>query len=121
MVLTGEATTDLQGLDPADIVAFRVTSEGWDQVPVQVDERHLMNLRDVYPRPFTCNAGTQCFDPGERQLEIVVYSDPVTYSGADPDATLDADDEIVFMASDTGGCKGFGPAASSRSEATFGR
>jgi hypothetical protein len=103
VVLAGAQVGSLQGIAPADLVAFRFGDDGWEQIPVQVDERHMKNLRDVYPRPFSCNANTQCFDPGNRVLNVLVYSDPATYSGADTDAALDADDEVVFMVSDAGG------------------
>ena len=36
-------------------------------------------------------------------LTILTYTDANTFVGADPDATIDANDEIVFMAKDTGG------------------
>jgi hypothetical protein len=53
-----------------------------------------VDLRTLYP-----------FSSGVVQADNVVtnaYSDPGTLSGADPDPTIDADDEIALMAADTG-------------------
>ena len=95
VVLT--APLPLVGIAPADLVAFRWAG-GWQQIPVQVDERAMVNFDNVYngvgggPCPASCGGGFTRLD----------YTDPDTFTGADSDATLDADDEIVFMASDTG-------------------
>ena len=32
-----------------------------------------------------------------RELTSLLYSDPETYAGPDPDTTFDLDDELVFM------------------------
>ena len=32
-----------------------------------------------------------------RELTSLLYSDPETYAGPDPDPTFDLDDELVFM------------------------
>ncbi|MEQ1785455.1 MAG: hypothetical protein ABL966_00260 [Acidimicrobiales bacterium] len=93
VVLTGAAVPDLVGVGPQDVVAFRWNRDqgAWEQVPVQVDERHLdylTKLRD--------GAGTS----GPQTL---AYSDPSANAGADPVSTLDNDDEVAFMADDTGG------------------
>ena len=46
VVLTGAQLTDLVGAAPGDIVAFRYDTDAgaWDQVPVQVDQRHVERL-----------------------------------------------------------------------------
>jgi hypothetical protein len=74
-------------------VAFRWNSEQhhWEQEPVQVDERHMEFLTKMRN-----GAGTA----GPKAL---AYSDPSANAGADPIPTLDSDDEIAFMAADTGG------------------
>src|SRR5829696_8725521 len=93
VVLTGAQVPGLVGLAPGGIVAFRWNSEGrrWEQVPVQVDERHLEFLTKM-------RNGTGTTGP-----KALAYSDPGANAGADPVATFDADDEIAFMAGDTGG------------------
>ena len=32
-----------------------------------------------------------------RELTSLLYSDPETFAGSDPDPTFDLDDELVFM------------------------
>jgi hypothetical protein len=75
-------------LDPDRIVGFRYAA-GWIQIPIQVDERAVNDYGIVYNT-----------DPVG--LTILAYCDPETYMGPDPDPTFDADDELVFMAKDTG-------------------
>jgi hypothetical protein len=93
VVLRGSDLPDLVGIDPGDIVAFRYDTQAgaWDQVPVQVDERHLEHLTQL--RDGTGTTGPMA----------MAYSDPGANAGADPVATFDADDEVAFMADDTGG------------------
>jgi hypothetical protein len=93
VVLQGSGLPDLIGTDPDDIVAFRYDTQAgaWDQVPVQVDERHLEHLTQL--RNGTGSTGPMA----------IAYSDPAANAGADPVATFDADDEVAFMADDTGG------------------
>ncbi len=97
VVLTGASLPTLAGSIPGDVVGFRWTGSAWDQVPVQVDERAAVPFNQIYNNAtcaFACNytgaaGGT-------------VYTDPDTWTGADPDATLDANDEVAFMAKDSG-------------------
>jgi hypothetical protein len=92
VVLTGADVPTLVGAMPNDVVAFRYGG-GWTQIPVQVDERFIQNFQTIYHNAAPVNANTS-------QL---VYADAGTYTGADPDPTLDANDEIAFMAQDAGG------------------
>jgi hypothetical protein len=92
VVLVGADIGALAGIAPGDLVAFRDTGSGWQQVPVQVDERALVTMYQIYGQTI-----------GHPNLTILTYTDANTWVGADPDATLDANDEIVFMAKDTGG------------------
>ncbi len=92
VVLTGADIPSLNGLAPSDLVAFRNINGVWSQLPVQVDERHTTDVgadiyRGDYPSGFI----------------LLAYSDPLTDMGADPNPTIDANDEIVFMAKDAGG------------------
>lgn len=93
VVLTGAQVTDLVGTNPDGIVAFRWHTPNWtwQQVPVQVDERHLEFLTKM--RNGTGTSGPQS----------LAYSDPSANAGADPVTTFDTDDEVAFMADDTGG------------------
>src|SRR5262245_50970275 len=91
VVLTGATLGSLAGISPGDLVAFRWAA-GWVQIPVQVDERAQVNFNAFYN-----NVGG--FGGGFTTLD---YTDAGTHTGADPNATLDADDEVVFMARDAG-------------------
>ncbi len=107
VVRTGADLPGVAGLAPGDIVAFRHTRPGgvptWTQIPVQVDERKVV--------PFGTYSGAgapgiegsvygRVTGAGPTALQ---YADPNTFVGPDTDPTFDADDELVFMASDAGG------------------
>ncbi len=87
-MLTGSLLPSLLGSPPERIVAFRYDG-GWIQVPVQVDERAWVDFGVLYGG-FPAGVGT------------VTYTDPLTYAGPDPDATFDADDELVLRIGDAG-------------------
>jgi len=96
VVLDGADLPALAGAPVGDVVAFRASSAGWTQIPVQVDERLATTVADVYDLPpDQFNSSTA--------IPISAYADPTTFAGADPDPALDADDEVVFMARDAGG------------------
>ena len=96
VVVTGDQASALAGARPDRIVGFRASSDGWTQIPVQVDERVATTVQAVYDLP-----------PGRfgssTDIPVDVYADPDTHVGADPDTTFDADDEIALMAHDAGG------------------
>lgn len=91
VVVTGADTPRLSGAAPGRIVGFRFVRDRWKHVPVQIDERALVDYGAV-----------RAFPPGTRPFSEVAYSDPDTLAGADPDPAFDADDELVAMAKDTG-------------------
>ena len=86
VVLTGAALPAFVGADPSRIVAFKYDA-GWVQIPLQIDERTVVDFGQIYNT-----------DP-IGQL-VLTYADPGTFTGADPDATFDDDDELVFLARD---------------------
>jgi hypothetical protein len=92
VVLLGTDVPSLAGIAPGDLIAFRDTGSGWQQIPIQVDERALVTMYQIYGQTYS-----------HPNMTILTYTDADTFVGPDPDATLDADDEIVFMAKDTGG------------------
>jgi hypothetical protein len=100
VVVTGAGVPALNGAAPDRIAAF-AWSGSWQQVPVQVDERKLVDLRLAYPTPFACGGNSFCFAPFSTPPKLR-YADAGTRIGADPDPTVDADDEIAFMAKDAG-------------------
>ncbi len=76
------------GILPSELVAWRWTG-GWEQVPVQVDERDVRDFGQLY----------QSSPTGATSL---VYTDEATFTGPDSNLLLDADDQIVVMLRDTG-------------------
>jgi hypothetical protein len=88
VVVTGATVPSLSGVAAGDVVAFRWLN-AWQQVPVQVDERKQVDLGTVY------NGAALGFT-------TTVYADPGTFTGADANPNVDSDDEIAFMAGDTG-------------------
>ena len=114
VVITGAETPLLTGSAPTGVVAFSWFSGTWQQVPVQVDERKMIDYRPIR------QAG---FNPGNEFRELA-YADPDTWAEADGvpqtvttpanpgsgapvpgttgDPTLDQDDEIAMMAADAG-------------------
>ena len=101
VVLTGARVTELAGTAPGRIVGFAATGSGWQQIPVQVDERKDTNVATVYDLPTS-----QTFYGSSINVPINVYADPGTFTGPDTDPAFDADDELVFMARDAGGPRG---------------
>ncbi|MBN1345806.1 MAG: hypothetical protein JXQ73_24155 [Phycisphaerae bacterium] len=89
VVLLGSSLPWLTGVGVGNIVAFRYDG-GWQQIPVQIDERKVVDYSQVN------------LDPNCAGHTTTAYVDPNTYTGADTDPTFDADDELVFMAKDAG-------------------
>lgn len=110
VVLEGGVVGPLIGSRPERLVAFSWKG-GWRQVPVQVDERRMVDVKTLYPDP----APDYAFGDG---FPLEVYADGKTRTGADPDPRLDADDEIAFMARDTG--RRVAPGNRRRPSGTFG-
>jgi len=92
VVLKGADVPALLGVQPDSVVAFSY-DDGWKQIPVQVDERAVVDYSAV-------RQGNQT---GGRPFSHEAYTDPNTFAGADPDPTLDDGDEIAMMAKDAGG------------------
>ncbi|MBN1345805.1 MAG: hypothetical protein JXQ73_24150 [Phycisphaerae bacterium] len=88
VVLAGADVPSLVGQAPSQVVAFQYEG-GWVQIPVQIDERKIVDFGVVY-------------DDSPIGVTTLAYADANTYCGADPDPTFDADDELVFMAKDAG-------------------
>src|SRR6478672_4388513 len=86
VVVGGSLVPSLQGVPIGDVVAFRWTN-GWAQVPVQIDQRKRVELNTVYGKP----ANTT------NPVNVVVYTDPNTFVGAGS-GKLTPDDAIVVMA-----------------------
>lgn len=99
VVLIGGQLPGLGGALPGDIVGF-AWRDGWQQVPVQVDERVLGDFCAVYAEALLGD-GAPC--KTAQTIEALFYADADTYTGPDSDPGFDRDDELVFMARDAGG------------------
>lgn len=97
VVLTGSDLPILRGAAPDRVVGFRYDA-GWVAIPVQIDERAVVDFAQIYNRPVS----------GSTHL---MYTDPDTFTGADPVATFDDDDELVFLAGEAGGLAPIGAPA----------
>ncbi|GAA4361933.1 hypothetical protein GCM10023185_29340 [Hymenobacter saemangeumensis] len=99
VVMTGASLSVFASLRPADVVGFRYANSAWQQIPVQVDERALLDV----VKPYGALAAAAGYPPSPNNPRILFYTDAGTFTGADPVTTIDADDELVFMTKDAGG------------------
>ena len=99
VVLTGASLPAYASLAPASIVGFQFKAGAWRQIPVQVDERALLDIVTPYGSAATGTA----YPPAATNPRVLFYCDASTKVGADATATFDADDELVFMVADAGG------------------
>jgi hypothetical protein len=88
VVMTGLDLPAFSGAPVDRIAAFRYQG-GWIQIPVQIDERDLVDFGTVY-------------DQAPTGIATLTYTDGATYAGPDSDPLFDDDDELVFMAADAG-------------------
>jgi hypothetical protein len=108
VVMTGAGLPRLVGKAPQSLVGFAWDGNAWHQVPVQVDERDLVNPGQILHRP----AASWAKLPGGAPFTTLVYTPPPTltagyqswptYTPADSNAAFDANDELSFLANDTG-------------------
>jgi hypothetical protein len=100
--MLGAQIPGLKSAAPGDIVAFARKEGAWAQIPVQVDERAVVDFCEIYGK----SSGLWNSSPACKTDQVVTalfYTDTETFTGADPDALFDDDDELVFMARDAGG------------------
>jgi hypothetical protein len=97
VVLTGANISTLTGIGPGKVVGFRWTGTGWTQVPIQIDERAVVNFSKIYHNPSAVFYGSQV-----SLVSALVYTSTNTWTGADPDPKFDSNDELAFMARDAG-------------------
>jgi hypothetical protein len=108
VVMTGTQLPRLLGSAPDSLVAYRYklvkgrqSKHGkWVAVPVQVDERAVVDFGQT-PTAAPGSQGT-VYGTAPVGATALQYTDPNTFVGPDPDPTLDGNDEVAFMASDTG-------------------
>jgi len=92
---------------PDDIVAFKYQSSSWVQIPIQIDERVLLDITEPYDSlelEEIRSMGNECLRNSTRDTtwNVLFYADAETHIGADTAATFDNDDELLFMTKDAG-------------------
>jgi hypothetical protein len=102
-VIQGVDLPTLIGEVPGDIIALRYEG-GWQQIPMQVDERDVRDLGGIYG--ISCPAGAEG-TAGQAYskpcgVDELVYTDAGTYTGQDNNTTFDSNDEVALMANDVG-------------------
>ncbi len=103
VVLTGSKLGPLDGIKPRRLVAFRSTGSGaWRQIPVQVDQRLEVDFGTMPSSNGSPGATGTVYGTTAVGTEALQYADANTFVGADPDPTLDDDDEVAMIASDAG-------------------
>ncbi len=101
VVITGADVPGMEGVSAVDIVGYARQGGAWQLIPIQVDERVVVDLCEVYGK----SSGRWTSSPAcktDQVLTSLVYADAQTYTGADPNALFDLDDEVVWMARDSG-------------------
>jgi hypothetical protein len=101
VVLTGSSIPSLLGIPPSRLVAFRYQA-GWQQIPVQVDERALLDLNQPYDGMTCSGTNSFCYPKPPNGVLKLLYTDANTFTGADANPNIDADDEVALMAKDAG-------------------
>ena len=115
VVLTGHDLPRLVGAPPYGLAAYRFKAKGkgkWVRVPVQVDERALVDF-GTHPgnNAIPGTPGSVYGNGAPTSLAALQYVDPGTFTDRDQNPWLDFDDEVAMMAFDAGAKvpKGFGP------------
>ncbi len=120
VVLTGSKLNRLGGWAPSRVVAFRWSNGAWEQVPVQVDQRKVVPYGSQPSSNATAGVTGSVYGTDTGGPTSLQYADPNTWVGSDTNPNVDADDEVVFMASDAGGVPPGGTAAPAGVEASTG-
>jgi len=97
VVLTGAALPTFVNGSKTTIVGFRWTGSAWAKVPIQIDERAVVNFGKIYKNYLGSFYGST-----PSLVNQLVYTSGNTWTGNDPNPSFDADDELVFMGRDAG-------------------
>ncbi len=97
VVLTGAQLPGLLNTTRTPIVGFRWTGSAWAQLPLQIDERAVVNFGKIYN-----HVDVNFYGSDPNNFSTLVYTGANTFTGNDPNTKFDADDELVFMARDAG-------------------
>lgn len=108
VVTTGARLAKLIGSSPVSVVGFAWDGGSWHQIPVQVDERDLVNPGQILHRPPAAWAKLPDGSPFKilayttRSIHAAGYGSWPTYTPVDSDPTVDANDEVSFLSNDAG-------------------
>ena len=97
VVLTGTNLPALVNSARNSIVGFRWNGSAWVQLPIQIDERAVVNFGKIYNDPSATFYGVK-----PAAMSALVYTSSATWTGKDPNTKFDSDDELAFMARDAG-------------------
>lgn len=103
VIISGASLPDFSTSGPAEIVGFKYVNGSWTQIPVQADERALLDIVTPYGPLAGTGAGYLPPGPSASNPKLYFYCDAATHVGADPVTTFDSDDELSFMVKDAGG------------------
>ncbi|MBK5272719.1 MAG: hypothetical protein JJE22_17100, partial [Bacteroidia bacterium] len=97
VILKGSSIPCMAGTAPTSIVAFKFSGTNWIQIPVQIDEVVIKDIKAPY-------GPNNCLGQSDQNIawNVSFYADANTFTGADTDPLFDNDDELVFMAKDAG-------------------
>jgi hypothetical protein len=107
VVLSGDSLPKLAGVEGSSLVAFRFRDpkhgEGsWKQVPVQLDERKLVDFGGAPGNNATPGVDGTVYGTAAIGQAVLQYADPQSFAGGDPEVGLDDDDEVALMGFDAG-------------------
>ncbi len=102
VVVTGRSLRPLFGVAPDRIAAFRREAGAWVPIPVQVDERAVVDFGSE-PRANSLPGSTgTVYGTSAIGVAVLQYTDPDTWVGPDPKPAVDGNDEVAVMARDAG-------------------
>lgn len=103
VVIVGASLPKLSGVTADRLVAFRYrASQGYTQVPVQLDERKEVDFGSTPSTNATAGAEGTVYGTAPIGFSAPQYADAGTFVGRDPVSGLDDDDEVALIAADAG-------------------
>jgi len=95
VIMSGDQLAEslLIGMPVDEVVGFRYDN-GWQQIPIQIDELDIKDILAPYG-PYRNNVAPFANNPSGRS--ILFYTDENSYTGADSDPDFDLNDELVFQ------------------------
>jgi hypothetical protein len=102
IVLTGDQLPELQGVSESAIAAFRWTGTAWQRIPLQVDPVRVVDLCEEVDYPLSEDGSWPSIPPGSDPA-VSCEEERIDFSGQlEGNATLDGDDQIVFLIAEAG-------------------